>query len=311
MPALLALAAACTFGVADFLGGLCTRRAAVAAITLTTNVAGALLAIVLVFTIGGEWTSEAIGWGAVAGVAGLVGLVLLYQGLADGPNRLVSPLSAVVAAIVPVAVGVSLGDRPSALAVAGLAVAPVAIWLVAGGDLRMTETSKRPIALGIGAGLGFGTIFALIAQTPDDAGAVPLVAARATSVTILIIAVVVTRPGAPPRRYSVSPSSQVPSTWPPTACSCGPRSTVISPSSEHSSVSSRPRPCSSRSCSSGNDSTASKSQASLSRSPQRRSSAPQARREQPVQAAETTTSGSAGHRTRERVATSEPAGLFI
>lgn len=197
MPALLALAAACTFGVADFLGGLCTRKAAVAAITLTTNVAGALLAIVLVFTIGGEWTSEAIGWGAVAGLAGLVGLVLLYQGLADGPNRLVSPLSAVVAAIVPVAVGVSLGDRPSALAVAGLAVAPVAIWLVAGGDLRMTETSKRPIALGIGAGLGFGTFFALIAQTPDDAGAVPLVAARATSVTILIIAVVVTRPGAP------------------------------------------------------------------------------------------------------------------
>ena len=75
------------------------------AITLTTNVAGALLAIVLVFTIGGEWTSEAIGWGAVAGLAGLVGLVLLYQGLADGPNRLVSPLSAVVAAIVPVVGG--------------------------------------------------------------------------------------------------------------------------------------------------------------------------------------------------------------
>ena len=58
MPALLALAAACTFGVADFLGGLCTRKAAVVAITLTTNVAGALLAIVLVFTIDGEWTPK-------------------------------------------------------------------------------------------------------------------------------------------------------------------------------------------------------------------------------------------------------------
>ncbi len=178
MPALLALAAACTFGVADFLGGLCTRRAAVAAVTLTTNVTGAVIAVVLAFTIGGEWTTEAIAWGAVAGLAGLVGLVLLYQGLADGPNRLVSPLSAVIAAIVPVVVGVSLGDRPSALAIAGLGVAPVAIWLVAGGDVGMTETSRRPIALGVGAGLGFGTFFALIAQTPDDAGAVPLVAAR-------------------------------------------------------------------------------------------------------------------------------------
>ena len=169
MPALLALAAACTFGVADFLGGLCTRRAAVVAVTLTTNLAGAALAIVLVSTIGGAWTPGAIGWGAVAGLAGLIGLVLLYQGLADGPNRLVSPLSAVIAAIVPVAVGVTLGDRPDTLAIAGLAVAPIAIWLVAGGDLRMTDTSRRPVLLGVGAGLGFGTFFALIAQTPDDA----------------------------------------------------------------------------------------------------------------------------------------------
>jgi drug/metabolite transporter (DMT)-like permease len=103
----------------------------------------------------------------------------------------------VVAAIVPVAVGVSLGDRPGTLAIVGLALAPVAIWLVAGGDIALADASKRPLALGIGAGIGFGTFFALLAQTPDDAGAVPLLAARATSVTILIIATVVTRPGTP------------------------------------------------------------------------------------------------------------------
>ena len=197
MPALLALAAACTFGVADFLGGLATRRAAVVAITLATNLAGGTLALVLVFVIDGAWTTESIAWGAAGGFAGLIGLVLLYQGLADGPNRLVSPLSAVVAAAVPVAVGVSLGDRPSMLATAGLSLAPVAIWLVAGGDLRMIGTSKRPLALGIGAGLGFGTFFALLAQTPDDAGAVPLLAARATSVAILIILAIATRPAKP------------------------------------------------------------------------------------------------------------------
>mgnify|MGYP000592232809 CR=1 FL=1 len=132
-----------------------------------------------------------------SGFAGLVGLVLLYQGLADGPNRLVSPLSAVIAAAVPVAVGVSLGDRPDALAIMGLCVAPVAIWLVAGGDLKMIGSSKRPLLLGVGAGLGFGTFFALLAQTPDDAGAVPLLAARVTSVAILILAAMVTRPGKP------------------------------------------------------------------------------------------------------------------
>lgn len=197
MPALLALASACTFGVADFLGGLATRKAAVVAVTLTTNLAGAALAIVLVFTIDGEWTAGAIAWGGVGGLAGLAGLLLLYQGLADGPNRLVSPLSAVVAASVPVAAGVWLGDRPSTLAIVGLGIAPIAIWLVAGGDIDMTQASKRPLALGIGAGLGFGFFFVLLAQTPDDAGAIPLLAARATSVSVLIVAAMVTRPGRP------------------------------------------------------------------------------------------------------------------
>lgn len=199
MPALLALAAACTFGVADFLGGLSTRKVAVVAVTLLTNLSGGALAFVLVMTIDGEWTARAIGWGAVGGLAGLVGLLLLYQGLADGPNRLVSPLSAVVAAAVPVAVGVSLGDRPSTLAIGGLALAPIAIWLVAGGDMRLTDASKRPLMLGIGAGLGFGTFFALLAQTPDDAGAVPLLAARTASVAVLIIATLVAKPAKPER----------------------------------------------------------------------------------------------------------------
>ncbi len=197
MPALLALAAACTFGVADFLGGLATRKAAVVAVTLTTNVAGALLALVLVILIDGAWTTSAVVWGSVSGFAGLCGLVLLYQGLADGPNRLVSPLSAVIAAVVPVAVGVSLDDRPDALAIMGLCIAPIAIWLVAGGDLKMIGSSKRPLLLGVGAGLGFGTFFALLAQTPDDAGAVPLLAARLTSVAMLVLAAMVTRPGKP------------------------------------------------------------------------------------------------------------------
>ncbi len=51
--------------------------------------------------------------------------------------------------------------------------------------------------LGIGAGLGFGTFFALLAQAPDDAGAIPLLAARATSLSVLVIAALLTRPGAP------------------------------------------------------------------------------------------------------------------
>ncbi|MEZ5343722.1 MAG: DMT family transporter [Acidimicrobiales bacterium] len=197
MPALLAIAAACTFGVADFLGGLATRKTAVVAVTLFTNLTGAALAIALVVAIDGTWSLGAIGWGAASGLAGLGGLVLLYQGLADGPNRLVSPLSAVVAATVPVIVGVTLGDRPTAIAIAGICVVPAAVWLVAGGDITLAGASRRPLALSVGAGLGFGTFFVLLAQTPDDAGAVPLLTARATSVTVLLAATFITRPPTP------------------------------------------------------------------------------------------------------------------
>ncbi len=197
MPALLAIAAAFTFGVADFLGGLSTRKAAVVAVTLITNLAGAALAVLLVVVVDGAWTVQAVAWGAVAGLAGLVGLLLLYQGLSEGPNRLVSPLSAVVAAAVPVIVGVALGDRPGAIAIVGICVVPIAVWLVAGGDIALAGASTRPLALGVGAGLGFGTFFVLLAQTPDDAGAVPLLMARATSVAVLIAASVATRPAMP------------------------------------------------------------------------------------------------------------------
>ena len=197
MPALLALASAATFGFADFLGGMATRKASVVAATLVTNFAGGILAIVLAILIDGRWSAGAVGWGAFGGAFGLIGLVLLYQGLADGPNRLVSPVSAVVAAIVPIVVGVATGDRPGGLALLGLAIAPVAIFLVAGGDLKFGESAKRPLLLGLGAGIGFGAFFVFLDFTPADAGAVPLVAARVASLGILIVAALVRRPDIP------------------------------------------------------------------------------------------------------------------
>ena len=197
MSALLALASAGTFGVSDFLGGRATRSASVVSVTLLTNFAGLVIALALMFVLDGEWTAQAFAWGAVAGVGGVLGLVLLYQGLADGPNRLVSPLSAVISAIAPIIAGLLLGERPGTLAILGLIIAPAAIWLVAGGDLKVTEQSRRPLAFGIGAGIGFGTFFVLLAQAPDDAGAVPLVAARIASLLVLMVVASRTRPEVP------------------------------------------------------------------------------------------------------------------
>jgi uncharacterized membrane protein len=202
VPALLALAAAAVFGAADFTGGYAARRTPVATVTLVTNVVGVAIAAVLVLTLGGASSGASVGWGAAGGAFGLVGIVLLYFGLATGPNRLVSPLSAVIAAALPVAVGLATGDRPGELAFIGLAIAPLAIWLVAGGDIRAASGAGRSLAVAVGAGAGFGLFFVCLAQTPDDAGAVPLLAARLTSTTLLLVAVAARR-ASPPTRADI------------------------------------------------------------------------------------------------------------
>ncbi len=198
MSSILALGAAAVFGVADFVGGRASARISVMTVTLISNIVGGALALLLAAVIATSWSVEAMAWGGIGGAAGLVGLLLLYHGLATGPNRLVSPVSAVVAAVVPVAVGVASGERPETLAVIGIVLTPLAVWVIADGAWQFAE-DRRSLLIAIGAGLGFGTFFACLAQTPDDAGAAPLVAARAASITILIVIVL--------RRLQLSRSS--------------------------------------------------------------------------------------------------------
>ncbi len=185
MSSILALGAAAVFGVADFLGGRASSRSPVMTVTMIANIVGGALACALAAVVATSWSVEAVVWGGVGECAGLVGLLLLYHGLATGPNRLVSPVSAVVAAVVPVAVGLAIGERPGSFAAIGIALTPMAVWMIADGAWKLAE-DRRSLTIAIGAGLGFGAFFACLGQTPDDAGAAPLVAARAVSVAILI-----------------------------------------------------------------------------------------------------------------------------
>lgn len=202
MPALLALLSAGTFGVADFLGGQSARHAHVVAVTALTNLGGGAVAVLVLAVIGGEWSTSAVLWGATSGLCGLAGLMLLYTGLAVGPNKLVSPTAAVVAAAVPVTVGVATGDRPGLLAALGLVLVVPAIWLLAGGELDVRGADREPLLLAIGAGLGFGTFFTLLAQAPDGSGGVPLLVARVASFSAVAVVVLVRRPAPPSPQWA-------------------------------------------------------------------------------------------------------------
>jgi drug/metabolite transporter (DMT)-like permease len=108
----------------------------------------------------------------------------------------VAPTTAVVSAVLPVLVGLGLGERPSATALIGIVAACLAVALVSGAiGTRHQETRFSTVVLAAAAGIGFGFIFVAFARTADDSGMWPLVAARAASLPVIAMIVGATRPG--------------------------------------------------------------------------------------------------------------------
>jgi drug/metabolite transporter (DMT)-like permease len=207
MAALLALISAICYGVSDFSGGLAARRVPATAVVLVSNGLSLVLALLAVALLpGSTYSAGDMAWGAAAGVVGLLGVVLLYRGLAIGPMSVVAPLTAVLSALVPVAVGTIRGERPGIVAVIGVAVAIPAMVLIgrepppsrAREDAAAAPLSRGAIASALSAGVSFGGFFVLLAQTTSGGGAWPLVPQRAASVLILLgISAAAVRRGTP------------------------------------------------------------------------------------------------------------------
>jgi uncharacterized membrane protein len=143
-----------------------------------------MIALFLVLVPGQPGVS-ALGWGAVAGLAGLTGLVLLYKGLSGGSMAVVAPTTAMTAAIVPLTGGLLLGERPSVAALTGAGVAVVAIFFVSmGSAINRGSLGMRPIWLAVAAGTLFGIFFLLLGHAGDGAGMWPLLAARASAIPV-------------------------------------------------------------------------------------------------------------------------------
>jgi drug/metabolite transporter (DMT)-like permease len=205
---LLSLAAAVTYGGSDFLGGIVTRRVNVLVVVLVSQALGSTLVLAAPLLLADEpLTSRALWWGAGAGVAGTIGVVLLYRGLAEGRMSIVAPVTAVEAACVPVLFGVLVGERPSLLALAGVATALPAVALVSAADRAgegaagsrlprstLARLQHDGIPQAVGAGLCFGAFFILVQRSGPGAGLWPLAAVRIVSVVMMGVAVALVRP---------------------------------------------------------------------------------------------------------------------
>jgi drug/metabolite transporter (DMT)-like permease len=130
MEIVLALGSALAYGVSDFTGGVLSKRAHVFTVILISQLVSCALLLLALPVWAGSFSGDALGWGAAAGVMGVSGAALLYRGLAIGRMGVVAPITAVLAAAIPLTFGLITGERPGSVALIGVIVGLVAVVLI-------------------------------------------------------------------------------------------------------------------------------------------------------------------------------------
>ena len=188
MLVVLSVIAAIAYGIADFAGGLASRYKSATSVLVYSYPVGAVLMLAMLPLFPGPLSGRTALFGVLGRACGLTGVVLLYSLMTVAPMNVVSPVTAVLAAVVPVVVGVATGERPHALAWFGIALGLVAVVLVS----RTTEdhpqgkVSTRVIALAVVSGVGFGGYFVFLARADSDSGLWPVVISRIAAAVLIM-----------------------------------------------------------------------------------------------------------------------------
>ncbi|MZF83661.1 DMT family transporter [Streptomyces sp. SID5643] len=164
MTALFALATSLLWGLADFGGGLLTRRTpALTVVVVSQSIAVVVLGALVVATGGWSEAGPQLWFAVAAGLVGPVAMLAFYKALALGPMGVVSPLGSIGVAV-PVGVGLLLGERPGLLQFVGILVAVAGVCLAGGPHFRGAPVQRQAIVLTLLAAFGFGAVMALIAE---------------------------------------------------------------------------------------------------------------------------------------------------
>lgn len=203
-PILFGLLSALTWGAGDFNGGLAAKRSNPYGVVAVAHIISLGLLLLLIPIIDEpipplqDWL-----WGGAAGFTGAIGLLLLYRALAEGRMSVAAPVSALLAAALPVVVGIFLDGNPGAWALLGFILALTAVWLVSGGEgivIHLKELRQPAIA-----GIAFGAFFICLERASQTSLLWPLVAIRLVSITSMLGYALVTKQAWIPKRESLVP----------------------------------------------------------------------------------------------------------
>ena len=196
MAIVLAVLSALLYGWSDYMGGRATRHMSVLRVTLYIELLMTVSYVALVVLDPAPFVLRDAIWGAIAGVGGVGGVAAFYLALSMGSISVASPVAGVLSAVVPVVVGIAMGERPSTVAMVGIAFALSSVVLVSGAlSSRRAEVAmpRTQLLLVVASGCLFGLWYIALDVAGADSGWWPLLASRTLTLPALIAAAVVLR----------------------------------------------------------------------------------------------------------------------
>ncbi len=196
---LFGLGAALGWGAGDFTGGLASRKTGAYRAVFYSEVIGVILLLVVVW-LSGESVPNRKVWllAMLAGALGTIGLMLLYHSMTLGLMSIATPVSALLAASLPVLVGIFREGFPELLTILGFGFALFAVWMISQGEGGVTDTLRAAhlstLKLPLLAGMGFGSYFLLMHEATSSGATVwPMVASRSGGMILITVYMLVTR----------------------------------------------------------------------------------------------------------------------
>ena len=189
---ILGFTTAVVYGFADFFGAIASRKISSLTVTAVSGLVGFAFLLSMVPFFGANFSELAIITGVAAGIASAIGISALYASLAIGPISIVSPMGAVLGALVPMTFGFLIGDRFGPIALVALALILIAVVLVGfipGADTRLP--SAKGLLFATIAGAGIGTILIVLKYSPTDSGLASILVMRLVSAIFLNVVLLV------------------------------------------------------------------------------------------------------------------------
>jgi drug/metabolite transporter (DMT)-like permease len=206
LASLFGLISALTWGAGDFAGGMASRRAGFYRAAFYGELTGLIFLAGMLAVVREPlpaWPAWA--WSVCAGAMGAVGLLMLYRSLAEGQMSVAAPVSALMAAILPVIASSLTEGMPDLTKYLGFVLALIAIWLISQGEghQKKLHLHLADLRLPLAAGVCFGAYFILIHQGSRSATIWPMITARSTgSVVLFLFAAANKQLGWPDRRVA-------------------------------------------------------------------------------------------------------------